>query len=175
MICILICSAICMSGASAAPETGDKDAVVRELAGIRVSLDRLAVLLQESRSGERALLLLRRIERREVRLATLEARLNSARSSRQNDEEQLAQIEVYRAQVDEEIRAARERGDQGIEGQFDNMIRQTEMEEERLKARIESIDAMILALEDQVAEGREAIGDLDLRLDEILALMDESN
>ena len=175
MICILFCSAICLIPVSAEPAAGDPETVARELAGIRASLERLAVLLQASQAGERAQLLLRRIERKEVRLAGLESRLLSARSNKANDEEQLAQFGMYRSQMEEQVRKARERGEPGVDDQIENILLQTEAEEKRLVARIESLETQIRELEDQVAERREAIEDLDLRLEEILALMDESD
>jgi len=174
-ICILICTAICMIPVSAESNSGDPDGVARELAGIRASLDRLAGLLQDARAGQRAQLLLRRIERREVRLATLEARLRSLQGDKASDEEQLAQIVMYRTSMDDEIRAARDRGELVPAEQSETMILQIETEEKSLKDRIERSAARIRDLEDQIAEGREAIEDLDLRLEEILALMDESD
>jgi chromosome segregation ATPase len=174
-ICILICWMICLLPVSAEPAAEDAGAVARELAGIRASLDRLAGLLQDARAGQHAQLLLRRIERREVRLATLEARLRSQQGNKAGDEEQLAQIVTYRTTVDDEIRAARDRGELVPAQKSEMMIRQIEAEEKNLKERIERSATRIRDLEDEVAEGREAIEDLDLRLEEILALMDESD
>jgi len=174
-ICIVICSLLCLAAPAAEPAPGEPDPVARELAGIRSSLDRLTAALEEVRVSRRADLLLRRIERREVRLATLEARLRSARGSLDGEQEQLAQIEIYRHQVESEIREARERGEPDPRGEADLMMQQIDVQETTVKDRIQRLETGIRDLEDQIAEGREAIKDLDVRLEEVLALMDESD
>ena len=175
LMSVLICAGACLGPMAAEPPARVEDPVARELAGIRSSLDRLTAALLEVRVSRRADLLLRRIERREVRLATLEARLRSARGSLDGEQEQLAQIEIYRHQVESEIREARERGEPDPRGEADLMMQQIDVQETTVKDRIQRLETGIRDLEDQIAEGREAIEDLDLRLEEVLALMDESD
>ncbi len=174
-MCVLFCSTACLLPAAAETPAAGLDPVVRELAGIRASLAKLTGLLEEGRAGRQADLLMRRIGRKEARLSSLESRLRSARERKASDEEQLAQIEAYRISVEKELRLARDRGEPVQAGEAERQILQVEVEEQRFKDRLDRAETRIRELEDEVAESREAVEDLDLRLDEILALMDESD
>ncbi len=165
-ICVLICSAVCLLPAAA--QAPGPDPVVRELARIRASLDRLAELLEEARAGQQADLLLRRIDRKERRLIPLESRLRSVRQQRENVEEEQMQVAAYREQFEEEMRAARDRGENPEQGSR-LVTEQIETQEEALEKRMERLDLLIRQLEDQIAEHLEEIEILEAALEEMLA------
>jgi chaperonin cofactor prefoldin len=172
----MVCLAFCISGLCGSPAVAepDSDPVVLELERVRASLERLVELLEDAQAGQRAELILRRIERKERRLLPLESRMQDVREELSLLEQETAEFEGFREQFDQELRDARERGES--DDREARMIReQIDRREEELEKRKESLELRIRRLEDEVAERREEIALLEASLEEKLADLPDSD
>ena len=144
-------------------------ALIEDVAGIRQALDRLVILLETLQHNQRVDLLLKRIELRERRLAPLERRLAGAQGDMEGIEAEQVHMESMREQqereLDEIVREGKETDD-GIR----RMLREVELMQTAMEARLFDAQARVRRFEDELAEGREEIEILDEMLLELLDL-----
>ena len=144
-------------------------ALLEDVAGIRQALDRLVILLETLQHNQRVDLLLKRIELRERRLAPLERRLAGAQGDMEGIEAEQVHMESMREQqereLDEIVREGKETDD-GIR----RMLREVELMQTAMEARLFDAQARVRRFEDELAEGREEIEILDEMLLELLDL-----
>jgi len=142
-------------------------ALIEDVAGIRQALDRLVDLLETVQHNQRVDLLLKRIELRERRLAPLEKRLAGAQGDVEGIEAEQVHMESMREQqereLDEMIREGQETDD-GVR----RMLREVELMQTAMEARLFDAQARVRRFEDELAEGREEIEILDEILLELL-------
>ena len=143
--------------------------LVDDVAGIRQALDRLVDLLETVQRNQRVDLLLKRIELRERRLSPLERRLAGAQGDMDGIEAEQVHMESMREQqereLDEIVREGKETDD-GIR----RMLREVELMQTAMEARLFDAQARVRRFEDELAEGREEIEILDEMLLELLDL-----
>jgi hypothetical protein len=144
-------------------------ALIEDVAGIRQALDRLVDLLETVQHNQRVDLLLKRIELRERRLAPLERRLAGAQRDVEGIEAEQVHMESMREQqereLDESVREGLETDD-GVR----RMLREVELMQTAMEARLDDAQARVRRYEDELADGREEIEILDEMLLELLDL-----
>ena len=137
-----------------------------DVAGIRQALDRLVVLLETVQDHQRVDLLLKRIELRERRLAQLERRLRSAQSDVEGLEDELVQMRAMKDQEKaelDELSRTRE-----IDDGDRLRLKGIERAEVGVEARLVEARIRVRKSEDELADGREEIENLDEMLLELL-------
>ena len=147
--------------------TDPAEQMLEDVSGIHDTLVRLVDLLESLHTHQKIDLLIKRIELKERRLAPLARRLRSAESQVENLETETARTNMWRDQVQEELDVNVVRGGQVPDGAREQLA-QAERELERLDVELEAERFRVRRLEDELAEGREDIEDLDAMLLELL-------
>ena len=142
-------------------------ALTEDVAGIHQALDRLVILLETVQRNQRVDLLLKRIELRERRLAPLERRLAGAQGDMEGIEAEQVHMESMREQQERELDEIVREGKQTDDG-VRRMLREVELIQTAMEARLFDAQARVRRFEDELAEGREEIEILDEMLLELL-------
>ena len=142
-------------------------ALIEDVAGIRQALDRLVDLLETVQRNQRVDLLLKRIELRERRLSPLERRLAGAQGDMDGIEAEQVHMESMREQQERELDEIVREGKETDEG-IRRMLREVELMQTAMEARLFDAQARVRRFEDELAEGREEIEILDEILLELL-------
>jgi predicted nucleic acid-binding Zn-ribbon protein len=156
-----------LAGTATANAQQDGD-LVREVAGLGDSLDRLVVLLERVTEQQRIDLLLRRIELEERRLIPVSSDLRSLEGDYENQKTLVKRYQEMLAQMEDELSEEIRRGVDRPDSEPRQMIPGIERELQIEIGRIEDLERRIRRLEDELAEGRREIAILDEQLRELL-------
>ena len=141
--------------------------LTEDVAGIHQALDRLVNLLERVQRNQRVDLLLKRIELRERRTAPLERRLTGAQAEMEGIEAEQVHMESMKEQQEQELDEIIREGKQTDDG-VRRMLREIELMQTAMEARLLDAQARVRRFEDELAEGREEIEILDEILLELL-------
>jgi hypothetical protein len=166
----LLCWVCCVSFVTtvASQEAGGQREMAEELAGIRVSLDRLVTLMETHVRHQRVDLLIRRITLRERRIDPLQGRLREAEQTQRAREEGLERLRAMilgeEAALDEAVRTGHAERETEVRRLLEELDGVTRVEQPLVDAGL----LRVRQLEDQIAEEREEIQILDeLLLEEL--------
>ena len=148
------------------PEATER--MLEDVSGIHQSLERLVGLLETLREHQKVELLIKRIELKERRLAPMESRLRSAENTVKGIEDELTRLRTMREQIEEALNDNEIRGEATPEDGSREMLVHIERELEVLGVQVEAERLRARELEDDLAEGREDVEDLDEMLIELL-------
>jgi chromosome segregation ATPase len=154
------------SGQDAPPATPEE--VVRELAGIRASLDELVTLLSTMRRNQDADLILRRIEMHERRLAPLERRLDANKRDQLNTEQSIGDIQNWVRQAEERILDVEREGREEVPLEMRHEVDRGQTELERLAEKLETLRRQQIEIENSMFAGRDDVEILDDLLEDLL-------
>jgi hypothetical protein len=164
LLCLLII------GAAVTPSHAQDDtkALVDEMAGIKHSLDRMALLMETLIGNQQIEILLKRIELMERRLAPLESELRRAERAVIDVEARVKRMQEEREEMEDaiadEIRSGIDQEDSEARRMKEQLDRVIEVE----GARVEEMRSRARKLEDELADGRDEILILDEQLKELL-------
>jgi chromosome segregation ATPase len=168
LILALICLLVLGAGSISARAEEDMSGLVDGMAGIKRSLERMAVLMETLIGNQQVDILLKRIELKERRLAPLESELRRAERALIEIESRVKRMNEEREElddvVDEEIRDGIDPAGSEARRMQEQLARVIEME----AGRVEEYRRRVMRLEDQLAEGRDEILILDEQLMELL-------
>jgi chromosome segregation ATPase len=137
----------------------------QELAGMRHSLDEIALLLAATLDQQQVAVLMTRMELKQRRMAPLEQLLQRTR----DDRDGLRQERERMADMREIIRE--EAGDSAAEAEGVRLdLERVRREMERMDDRLASLDQRIIELEDDLASNQDDIAILEEMVDERLEL-----
>lgn len=153
----------------AAPESeSDASHAARELAGIRVQLDRIAALLEEVGTSQQLQALMTRIRLKQQRLSSAESAMRTARTELRNVRDEIGSLaavqESWRREFDTMMEEGLERDERRRE------LAMLEARQEQLEVREEELVLRVTEAEDDFAEAREDIEILEASVDERLGL-----
>ncbi len=148
--------------ADAAPAAPAGDAAVaRELTGVRLTLERLVALLETQLRQQDTLILLRRIELAERRIAPMEGRLADLKSQRRQAALERDNFVRMMEENREEAEDALREGDLEAEQQAKRMTEDLERVLRMQTQRIDDLDRQIQEMEIALAGSRDEIEVLD--------------
>ncbi|HXV75426.1 MAG TPA: hypothetical protein VD788_03840 [Candidatus Polarisedimenticolaceae bacterium] len=151
-----------------AQEVATERELARELAGIRVSLDRLVKLAESQLHLQRTELLIRRINLSEQRIEPLERRLRDAEATLSAREDELERLRAVVAERESALDEAVREGRTEEEGELRRMLREMDAVLRSEQPLLDTAYQRVRQLEDEIAEEREGIRTLDERLAELL-------
>ena len=149
-------------------QTVDGDAAAGELAGINRTLARLVGMFESSLRLQQADLVLKRIELRERRLEPAERALRGARESLDDQETHLEQLAEMLESFREDLQAEMRDGLDQPRSETRRTIGEVEAALRTEETRRDNVVRRIRDLEDEIAEGRERIEELEEVLQELL-------
>lgn len=152
-------------------EAGMADALQRELAGMRLSLQEITILLAAALEHQELSVLMSRIELKQRRLQPLETALLNARKERRG----MTEEEAHHADMLEmfEDQAGTHANDPEAMEREDLMKREASRSRkrlDRLASLIDALDLRIIELEDDLARNEDDIAILEELIDERLGL-----
>lgn len=145
------------------PVTGQDDAgtasqeVVRELAGIEDSLQKLVDLLVTMQRKQDAELILRRIEMQERRLAPLDGRLDRNSREQQDVKSSIGNIKQWMSQTEERIDEIEREGREEVPLQLYQELRMSEQQLVQEQERLERLRQRQIELENTLADRRDDV------------------
>ncbi len=152
------------TGPAAPPAAAQEDAVQRELAGIRKSLEDIVRLLRQSRVDDERSLLLRRIEIKSQRITPLDSAIRDAIASGRDLESEEAHLRDYLNELDRQLAEA----DPGPQAANDRQERQqVEAHIEQMRGVQWNNQQRILDLEVERTTLNEEIQALEAQLDRL--------
>ena len=151
-----------------APPGDTPERVVRELAGIQKSLDDLVALLSTMHRNQDAVLILRRIEMHERRLAPLEGRLERNGREQLEVKTSIDNIKEWKSQMEEQIRETEREGREEVPLQMHQELRMAEQQTIQQQARYDRLQQQQIELENTLADRRDEVEILEDLLRELL-------
>jgi hypothetical protein len=151
-----------------APPGDTPERVVRELAGIQKSLDSLVVLLSTMHRNQDAVLILRRIEMHERRLAPLEGRLERNGREQLEVKTSIDNIQEWKSQLEEQIRETEREGREEVPLQMHQELRMAEQQTTQQQERYDRLQQQQIELENTLADRRDEVEILEDLLSELL-------
>lgn len=168
-VLVVLIAAIWVSPVSGQDGPADTpERVVRELAGIRESLDDLVALLSTMRRNQDASLLLRRIEMHERRLAPLEGRLDRNRREQQEAKTSMNNLAERTSQMEELVLKIEREGRDEVPLPMRQEVHMVEQQMNRELERLDALQQQQIELENALADRRDDVEILADRLHDLV-------
>lgn len=152
-------------------EAGTADALQRELAGIRLSIQEITILLAAALEHQELSVLMSRIELKQRRLQPLETALLNARKERRGmTEEEAHHADMLEMFEDQAGTHANDPEAMEREDLMKQEISRSRKRLDRLASLIDALDLRIIELEDDLARNEDDIAILEELIDERLGL-----
>jgi len=148
---------------SVAQQPAAEPDLAREMAGVNRSLEQMAAMLERLLENQKTDLVLKRIEMRERRIAPLETELRERHGELVTSQAELDRLEDLKEDWNDRLREAA-RTDENAAIELRVMQQQFEQAHGKQNSRHLALEERVRQLEDELAEGREVIQDLEALL-----------
>jgi chromosome segregation ATPase len=156
------------SAQQSTPTDAQGQKLVREVAGLNRSVERLVSMLSTYLDNQQVELLLKRIDLKERRIAPIADDLRDVESAVFDSKSQLMHMQDMLRDEEDRLRNEIRDGVDQPDSETRLMIEQYERAIQADTARLDGLDRRLRRLEDELAEGREEIAILDEMLQELL-------
>ena len=166
-VCLFVTAVSVPAVAEESGESGST-ALVKEVAGLRASVDELVNLLERHMGYQKTELMLKRIDLKQRQLEPLERELRNKKDLLESRHEEIDQLRMFQGQIEKEIDDEIREGTDSPDSDSRQYREDVELQRGKLEERIVDLERAILDLEGEVGYRQRELEDLEDILEDFL-------